>query len=806
MEEHRCYGCMELTDKEVCPRCGWTQGRDNAAHQLRVGSVLKEQYLVGRVLGQGGFGITYLGWDMVLEAPVAIKEFYPRELVDRDHHESDSVAVYSAEMGAAFAAGRERVVREAKALAKLRDIPQIVGVQNCFHANGTVYIIMEYVRGMELVRFVRQKGRLTVQQTLDILEPVMTALEKVHSQGLVHRDISPDNIMLDMMGNARVLDFGAVRSLDAEDTEAELSHSTEAIVKHGFAPAEQYRSRGVLGPWTDEYALCATIWYCLTGSPPPDALALSMEEETLDRASVPELTDAQWAALTKGMSPRARDRFGDLGLLREALRGGADQPRPPRKKGWIAALVIVLILGAAGVGTWLSGIWKQIPGLEGVLNGTGEQLSAQVTTEPSTAPTTAPTTEPVTAPTAEPTAEPTEELVAPPTTEPATEPTTEPTQPPEPWEANVLAPNPFTLMGLSLEGITIVEFRAETSGAPTDRATDLSRDKDGSVLGWVEYGSVVIAAEGGVNGVDACAGLFQDLIRLQKVTFGGALHTETTTDMSCMFRRCHVLEQVDTENLDTSSVVTMRSMFDMHNMDGDDQVYATAGNYVLKALDMTTWDVSNVQDMSRMFYYCNLLGTVGCADWIPSSVTDMSWMFAYCTELLKVEVDRWDTGSVEDMSYMFYGCDAMKRLDIADWDTSSVINMSHMFDGCTGIRILDLGNWDTGNVEDMSYMFYKCSILEAPDISAWDVSSLRTASCMFLEAITRGDFDLSGWDTHELRDVSHMFDTLYRGITIAGVGNWDRKHLTGYDTRYAGFAPWGLVIDGQDWQLWFKEI
>ena len=123
---------MEQITEEVCPRCGWTKDTNNAPHHLQVGTVLKGQYVVGRVLGQGGFGITYLGWDTVLDTPVAIKEFYHLELVTRDHSQSMTVTVYSGELSPAFTAGRDRILREAKALAMLRGIPQIVGVQNCF--------------------------------------------------------------------------------------------------------------------------------------------------------------------------------------------------------------------------------------------------------------------------------------------------------------------------------------------------------------------------------------------------------------------------------------------------------------------------------------------------------------------------------------------------------------------------------------------------------------------------------------------------------------------------------------------------
>jgi len=813
---HRCYGCMELTDQPVCPRCGWSEGFNNAPHQLSVGTLLQEQYLVGRVLGQGGFGITYLGWDTVLDTPVAIKEFYPRDLVNREHSESTFVSVYSQELEPAFTTGRERILREAQALAKLRDVPQIVGVQNCFNANGTAYIIMEYVRGMDLVHYVRHRGgKLSMQDTLAILDPVMTALEKVHRQGLVHRDISPDNIMLDMEGKVRILDFGAVRTVEAPDKSRELSHSTEAIVKHGFAPMEQYRSRGSLGPWTDEYALCATIWYCVTGSPPPDALSLSMEEETLERENIPGLTDVQWAALKKGLSPRARDRFQDLGHLRLALQGKPipttpekkNKPKKKKKKAWpIVAALLAVVLLAAGVFGYLYMNRQLPPQLSGFLDNllpVSETVPTTQATQPTTEATAPPTTE---APTTEATL-PTTEATEPPT-EPSQPPTMEatapPTEAPEPWEANVMAADPFAIMGLSREGITGVEFRSDTT-TKVKRTYDVSLEGDGSVIGWVENGSVILAAEGGINGRESCAGLFADCIRLKTVKFGRNFHTEQTTDMSYMFRHCLWLESVDTRNLDTSSVTTMKGMFDMlHKADGS-EIHTFEGNRYLLALDMSTWDVRNVKDMSYMFYHCDLLQVVNCYDWDTSSVTDMSYMFYWCTDLYSVDVSNWDMGNVKDTSWMFYQCYSLWNLNVGRWNVGKVRDMSHMFDGCSSLRSVNVTNWDTGSVKSMTYMFFQCSNLDGPNISGWDVSSLQDASYMFHQALRSGSFDLSRWDTSNLVDVRYMFDTYFQGLKISGISNWDRRGIAGDQAAYAQFTLWNVKIDGKDWVIWFQN-
>ena len=320
MEQHRCYGCMEMITEEVCPHCGYSLHQNNHSNQLPVGTMLRDQYLVGRVLGQGGFGITYIGWDTYLEEPVAIKEFFPTSAVSRDSALSQTVRVNATTTEKFYSGSLDRFLREAKTLAKLRNIPEIVGIMSFFPANNTAYIIMEYVQGTDLRRYAKRRGgKLPADELLAILEPVAKALDAVHKAGLVHRDISPDNIMIRPDGTPKLLDFGAVRDSGSEDADIDLSHSTEAILKHGFAPVEQYRARGNLGPWTDEYGFCASIYYCLTGQVPPDALARMTDDLHPDWQSAPGLTPQQRFALEKGMSIRAKDRFGSMKALCDEL-------------------------------------------------------------------------------------------------------------------------------------------------------------------------------------------------------------------------------------------------------------------------------------------------------------------------------------------------------------------------------------------------------------------------------------------------------------------------------------------------------
>ena len=322
MEEKRCYGCMKRKNSSpICEYCGFDEANQNAVHQLPMGTVLKEQYLIGRVLGQGGFGITYLGWDLYLEIPVAIKEYFPGGLVMRENTQSNEVASCGGDAGIRFANNKERFFREAKMLARFAQMPEIVQVKNFFLANNTAYIVMEYVEGITLKQHVKNSGgKLSVEETFALLGPVMKALEKVHKSGLVHRDISPDNIMMLPEGGAKLLDFGAVRDVGATVAGQAITSSTESILKPGYAPIEQYQKRGSLGPWTDIYALCGTIYYCLTGSAPIDAPERVMEDPQLHLETlVPELPDYRRKALEQGLALRAEDRIGSMAELNKAL-------------------------------------------------------------------------------------------------------------------------------------------------------------------------------------------------------------------------------------------------------------------------------------------------------------------------------------------------------------------------------------------------------------------------------------------------------------------------------------------------------
>lgn len=207
-----CFGCMQQKESSpVCEHCGYDENTGNLPHQLPLGTLLNNQYLIGKVLGQGGFGITYMGWDQHLSTPVAIKEYFPSGVVHRHAQLGSDVICDSAETPEVFARHRDRFLKEARTLAQLSDIPEIVQIRSYFSANNTAYIVMEYVDGITLKEHLKRLGRpMTESETLAIMEPVLKALQKVHAQHLIHRDISPDNIMLPTKGGIKLIDFGTV--------------------------------------------------------------------------------------------------------------------------------------------------------------------------------------------------------------------------------------------------------------------------------------------------------------------------------------------------------------------------------------------------------------------------------------------------------------------------------------------------------------------------------------------------------------------------------------------------------------------
>ena len=290
-------------------------------HCLRKGTRLIGRYTIEKVLGQGGFGITYLGMDELHEKPVAIKEFFPQGIVTRNIEYQDTVTVTFVGEKDNYEKGKERFLKEARTMAKFSKDKGIVKALDFFEINNTAYIVMEYLEGVTLKQYLRENKRIDAEDLVELLVPLIESLDEIHSQGLIHRDISPDNIMVLPDGRIKLMDFGAARDY-TEFGEKSLS----IVLKPGYAPPEQYQTHGVQGPWTDIYALCATMYKCITGENPPDAIERVMDDhlKKISAFGIPVLPQIE-EAIIKGMSVAANDRYQNVGDFCEDLYGGYEE-------------------------------------------------------------------------------------------------------------------------------------------------------------------------------------------------------------------------------------------------------------------------------------------------------------------------------------------------------------------------------------------------------------------------------------------------------------------------------------------------
>ena len=290
-------------------------------HCLRKETRLIGRYTIEGVLGQGGFGITYLGIDELHEKKVAIKEFFPQGIVTRNIEYQDTVTVTFVGEKDNYEKGKERFLKEARTMAKFSKDEGIVKALDFFEINNTAYIVMEYLEGITLKQYLRENQRIAPEDLIELLVPLIESLDEIHSQGMIHRDISPDNIMVLPDGRIKLMDFGAARDY-TEFGEKSLS----IVLKPGYAPPEQYQTHGVQGPWTDIYALCATMYKCITGENPPDAIERVMDDSLKKISEFGIVIPLQEeAAIIKGMSVSAKDRYQDIKDFCEDLYGGYEE-------------------------------------------------------------------------------------------------------------------------------------------------------------------------------------------------------------------------------------------------------------------------------------------------------------------------------------------------------------------------------------------------------------------------------------------------------------------------------------------------
>ena len=553
-------------EQKFCPECGRPYGSVNTeSFALKPGTILDGKYLVGEMLGQGGFGITYIGFDLLLEQKVAIKEYFPMStgMVSRENR---SMVVWSTAMMGKTGTqkGFDSFLKEARKMAKLGGIPGVVGVKSVFIQNETAYIVMDFIEGETLLKKLQREGPMPFDTCLSLLTPIIQALAEVHEHGIIHRDISPDNIMVRPDGRLILLDLGAAKDLDIQGRDGNVQ-SSQMVAKQGFSPIEQYQRNASIGPWTDVYAMAATIYYCCTGILPPTAVD-RIVDDTL--TCQPLLTKEQFDILAYCMSIRAENRPKNMtALLQMAAHPQGGQAEPPRAVPTPQPPTPVETV-------------KVLPKVSAAPAAVKPVSPAPTIPQPA-GPSPVSPTPPKPA-----------EVKAAAQTPTASQPPKQKRPIPK-WLILVTAVVVFFLLCFSIgsakkpsaktyvmeqaphrysnayiwgqtkylrENVYTLTFLSTLENAPSN-AWDVSEAGDGSVLAWMVSGNLCIAANGKIAPNSDASYTFAYFTNLKKIDFGDCFDTSNVTDMSCMFVNCSSLTELDLSSFNTSKLVNMSNMF-----------------------------------------------------------------------------------------------------------------------------------------------------------------------------------------------------------------------------------------------------
>ena len=583
-------------EQKFCPECGRPYGSVNTeSFALKPGTILDGKYLVGEMLGQGGFGITYIGFDLLLEQKVAIKEYFPMStgMVSRENR---SMVVWSTAMMGKTGTqkGFDSFLKEARKMAKLGGIPGVVGVKSVFIQNETAYIVMDFIEGETLLKKLQREGPMPFDTCLSLLTPIIQALAEVHEHGIIHRDISPDNIMVRPDGRLILLDLGAAKDLDIQGKDGNVQ-SSQMVAKQGFSPIEQYQRNASIGPWTDVYAMAATIYYCCTGILPPTAVD-RIVDDTL--TCQPLLTQAQFDVLAYCMSIRAENRPRSMtALLQMAVRPQSGQAEPPRAVPTPPQPVETV----------------KVP-----------PRPAAVQAAPAAPKPTYPTPTPQTPPQSA-AAKPAPAAVKPAYQPPASPQPSQQKRPLPKWlilvtavvvffllcffigsaknaNVHVMAPTPSNSPSYFWgqerylrKNVYSVTFLSSLKSAP-DNAWDMSNAGNRSVLAWVSNHTLYVAADGAIAPNPNASYLFAGFTNLKTIYFGDSFDTSNVTDMTGMFSNCQSITSLDLSCFNTSEVTNMTRMFDKCSS--------------LVYLDLSYFHASSATTTTNMFKNCDMLKTL----------------------------------------------------------------------------------------------------------------------------------------------------------------------------------------------------
>lgn len=712
MQINRCSKCMQEVESYPCPHCGFDPEKyKQLSYALPLNSILNGQYLIGKMLGQGGFGMTYVGWDLVLEAKVAIKEFYPSGLVTRHPEVGRDLLWNSGQQARDFrTTGMENFLKEARKMMRLDNIPVAVRVLNTFFENETAYIVMEYIDGETLSQKMKREGTFSWQETKEIFFPLIKGMANVHEAGLIHRDVSPDNIMIQADGKVRLLDLGA-----AKDMTINTGASSVLVAKPGFSPIEQYTQRGNSAPSTDVYAMAATIYYVLTGSIPPSSTD-RINEDTMnwEHPKLAGLPEGVVEALQNAMQIQAKQRTQTMGELLAQLTA-ADAPVKKGGAGkWIAAAAGVL--AAVGIGGFLMfGSRSPAPQMEAPVETAAVTQPAPVQTEA-----------------------PAETEAVPEETEAVTEApvaVVEDTRPIYTMKAsedlhlvNTAGYGARTLWGWPLaqrNTFKRIVFQDTLEGLPDKDYLiyDVSAAQDRSILAWRFDTDNTFTLHVGTDGGRIAANpdsrwLFAGFTQVTEIDFGDCFYTSDIENMDYMFAGTNKLTSLDLKFMDTAKVTSMNYVF--KDCTG------------LRTIDLSRFNTANVTSMVGTFDNCQSLTGLDLTSFDTAKVGSMSGMFMNCRRITGIVMPNFDLSSCRNTSYMFADCYQLGSLDLTSFSPVNVTDMSYMFTDCVGLTSLTAPNFNTYKVTNMEFMFYGCTRLKH-DFAAFDFSNVTSYQDFMIE-------------------------------------------------------------------------
>jgi len=811
-----CGNCFQETINEygICTACGYNnvRNKDEFPLALPTGSILYGQYIIGKVLGQGGFGITYLAQNYQTKELVAIKEFFPGAMATRT---GTTVVPYSGVQGENFAYGKNTFLEEAQTMAQFNGNPNIAGVQLYFEENGTAYFIMEYLDGCSFGEYIaKHGGHLSWDDTARVMLPVLEVLGQIHDKGIIHRDVSPDNIYITKDGLVKLLDFGAARH-----SLGNVSQSLDVVIKHGFAPKEQYSRRGRQGPFTDVYAASATIYYALTGVKPDESIDRA-EEDTMPPPSIlgAKISEQLENVIMKGLSVDAKDRYQSAAELGKALNTSDKKQKTPPKvfpksqkrypgvptqeKRPLAQKEIKRILLGVGIVAILCIVifwcfhphkysdWVVVAEATCEEDGYKEKQCFCGKTQTEVIPKSGHVEVIDTG------------FVATYTSQGLTDGShcsvcmkiLQPQTVIDTLKVPVMAAQTKHLYDDDLfwgtpyfnSSVKTVSFKDTMDGAPAN-AYDISENRDGSILCWMSGSELIVAANGKIAANPDSSYLFCNLDNLEEIHFNNCFDTSNVTDMSEMFCYCRNLKELDLSCFDTSKVTDMSNMFqgcyitalDISNFDTSNVTTMAEmfrSTYITD-LDVSHFDTSKVTSMKGMFYGCHTR-SLDLSGFDTSKVTSMMEMFAHCY-VCDFDVSGWDTSNVTSMEGMFsyfmekeditFGIGSktnfdrsflnntnVTKLDLSQFDTSNVKTMADMFFGCN-LSSFDLSSFNTSNVTDMYSMFEWCQRLTTLDLSHFDTSNVTNMARMFLGCLNLKTLDISNFSTDSIVSSKYSF-------------------------------------------------